>query len=297
MAVHEGARWLGAALDSLPPGQPGLEVIIRDSTPAGPCAELVDAYRDRLAIDYCWMPGTASWTRKTNLGVEAARAPYACILHQDDLWLPGRFEAFAREAARHPGTTLFLSPCRIVDAQGRILGTWRLPLSERSPDRARLRDALLVQNSLGMPAPVFQREAYREVGGLDDALWYTADWDLWLKLAASGDARYDPHPRTAFRIHGTSLTMTGNRGEFALQLTTVLDRHLAACGKHADICRTSIEVNVLLASAAHGDWRAGVRALAAIARLGPRGGAQYLRLSRLIERAAPRLKARLAGRL
>ena len=84
-----------------------------------------------------------------------------------------------------------------------------MPVRAGAICEALLRQALLVQNSIAMPAPIFDRQTYRNVGGLDESLWYTPDWDLWLKLAAAGPARYDPYPRTAFRIHGHSLTMTG----------------------------------------------------------------------------------------
>ena len=84
MPIHNGARWLGAALESLPSGEPGLQVIVRDLSPAKPCADIIARFADRLAIDYIWMPETPSWTRKTNLAVEAA----SCGLHFNSS--PGR---------------------------------------------------------------------------------------------------------------------------------------------------------------------------------------------------------------
>ena len=48
--------------------------------------------------------------------------------------------------------------------------------------------------------------------GLDEELWYTPDWDLWLKLGEHVPVAYDPQPATAFRVHGTSLTMSGTAG-------------------------------------------------------------------------------------
>ncbi len=58
---------------------------------------------------------------------------------------------------------------------------------------------LLVQNFLAMPAPLVRREAMLQVGGMDDTLWYAADWDLWLKLAALGPTLYVPQA-----LHGVS---------------------------------------------------------------------------------------------
>ncbi|MGN3974602.1 hypothetical protein [Tsuneonella sp. SYSU-LHT278] len=297
MPVHDGGRWLGDALRSLPGYDSRVAVIIRDSTPSGPCTELIAAHAQRLAIDYAWWPDVPSWTRKTNLGVEASTSEYVCTLHQDDLWLPGRMDAFVRDLGCAPDASLYLGACRIVDARGRQFGTWSVPVSPGRVDRAALCDALLVQNTIAMPAPVFRRDAYLAVGGMDESLWYTPDWDLWLKLAALGAAHYDPVPRTGFRIHGGSQTMTGCRSDLAAQLGAVLDRHLPPASPLGPICHASVRINVLLARAAGGNPWAALRGLAEVARLGPVAAARYLRLSRLGQRVAPRVRARLSGAL
>jgi len=42
---------------------------------------------------------------------------------------------------------------------------------------------LIVQNFLAVPAPLFRRELALQAGGMDESLWYAADWDLWLNLS------------------------------------------------------------------------------------------------------------------
>ena len=103
----------------------------------------------------------------------------------------------------------------VVDAGGRDLGGWNPPFAPGVIDPAHFRAILLVQNSLAMPAPVFRRDAYLATGGLDETLWYTPDWELWLKLGAQGPIVFDPRPATAFRIHAGAQTMTRSRAELA----------------------------------------------------------------------------------
>jgi hypothetical protein len=144
-------------------------------------------------------------------------------------------------------------------------------------------ERLLVQNFVSIPAPVFSREAWLRVGGLDELLWYTADWDVWIKLASTGPVIYHDQVTTAFRVHGSSLTVTGSRNvdEFRSQMELVLDRHLSglpepirrSVGPRA---KASININVSLA-------------------LGPAGMVSYLRDSRLKERVVSRLRAKAAG--
>jgi glycosyltransferase involved in cell wall biosynthesis len=298
MPVHRGGNWLDAALASIQSDVPGdIELVIRDSTPEQSRADVVASHAERLRIDYAYMPEVASWTRKTNLGVEAARADYVCTLHQDDLWLEGRLARAREMIGSFPDASLLLTPSLIVDDTGRTLGQWRPPFRPGRIAPTVYRDLLLVQNSIAMPAPIFRRDSYLAAGGLDESLWYTPDWDLWLKLGDQGPVVYDPQPATAFRVHGHSLTMNGDRREFAEQLEIVLARHLRAGSKTARISRASVRINTLLSEAALRNPRALLHALGTFLALGPINGSRYIRYSRIIDRVLPRLRLRFAGAL
>jgi hypothetical protein len=161
---------------------------------------------------------------------------------------------------------------------------------------------MLVQNFLAVPAPLFKRQLALDVGGLDEQLWYTADWDFWLNLAAaSPEIGYCGEPLSAFRIHAQSQTIqrSGAADEFRRQLEVVFDRHLARspflAGKSLRrVAEFSVDLNVALAG-----WMNGVRppwCSLAIQwlRLGPFGWRRYLRDSRIFERTTARLRLRAA---
>jgi hypothetical protein len=179
---------------------------------------------------------------------------------------------------------------------------WRCPLKAGPVDQAVLTEKLIVQNFVAAPSPVVRRDAWIECGGLDLDLWYTGDWDLWLKLGRHGTVVYHDEVTAAFRIHGESATSTGSRdaADFVDQHRIVVDRHIAAIPSRRReparrLADASIAVNAALAAAANGESAAIGRALGAIAGLGPVGAARYLHRSRIIERAWPRLRARWAG--
>src|ERR1035438_6119918 len=68
---------------------------------------------------------------------------------------------------------------RAIDQDGRKLGVWRCPLPANIELSSNLvMDRLLVQNFIAAPAPVFRRDTWLSCGGLDEKLWYTADWDI-----------------------------------------------------------------------------------------------------------------------
>jgi glycosyltransferase involved in cell wall biosynthesis len=303
---HNGERWLGAALQSLVDQQlPGIEIILIDASATDESLRIAENYSDRLNIRAERRPDLLPWTEKTNYGVELATGAWICILHQDDLWLPNRSAKLRDWLSRQTDAVMHLHPCYIIDEAGRRLGLWRCPLTDNgSPVPVQLLlERLLVQNFVAIPTPVIRRDAYLRTGGLDLSLWYTADWDLYLKIAAARDVYYHSIPLACFRVHKSSLTVRGSKNEadFRRQHQLVVDRHaerLAAQSRQKvlPIASASIEVNTALAAAIGGEFTQIFKAMAAILALGPRGMQQYLLCSRILDRALPRLRARVRGR-
>lgn len=297
MPVHRPGDWLDDALASVPPasGDSAIAVVIRDSTPEGSCCAIIDKHRKRLPIDYEYWPDIPSWTRKTNLAVEAAQTRHVCTLHQDDLWLGNRTAVIKSMIETHPDAALYLTGAQIIDRDGLVLGPWQPPFETGLQSADDYRDRLLVQNSIAMPSPVWDRAAYLACGGLNEELWYTPDWDLWLKLSHHGEVVFDPAATACFRLHGSSLTMTGDRAEMARELDQMLDRHTVSNTRFASLARASVRINSALADASSGSRPALTRALGALIGLGPVGAARYLHYSRLFERVWPRLRLRMKG--
>lgn len=304
MPVHAGAQWIEATLQSIAaePTQ-DLEIIVIDSSPDDATAAIVERYTDPLPLQLVRQPDVKPWQTKTNMGVGLASADYVCILHQDDLWLPGRVASARRWIETAPESVLHLAPSRLIDEHGRTVGRWTCPLPpEQELELQFLLERLLVQNFVSVPAPVFRRSAWLDCGGMDEQLWYTPDWDMWVKLASAGPVIYHDEMTTSFRLHGSSLTVSGSRdaADFRAQMEMVLDRHLeripVSRRKRIErLARASIDVNVSLAAASTGSAAALASAAGNLLSLGPIGMRRYLRDSRLGERALSRLRARLTG--
>jgi hypothetical protein len=303
MPSYCGEQWIDASLRSLAAEQSdGIEVLLIDGSPTPASLDIARTYADRLHLRIFERRELGSWRTKTNFGVEAADASHACWLGVDDLWLPGRANAVRAWIETAPEASLHLAPSAIVDRRGRKLGVWRCPLpTNGAVPSALVMERLLVQNFVAAPAPVFRRDAWLACGGLDEELWYTADWDMWLKLAACGTVHYHDNVTIGFRIHGGSLTVAGSRdaADFARQMQIVLERHLPRlCGDSTRVeraARASIAVNIALASASAGDFSGLLPAASQLLRLGPSGIHRYLRDSRIVDRVAPRVRAKLRG--
>jgi Glycosyltransferase like family 2 len=299
---HGGERWIDASLRSVAVEANGIEVLLIDSGPTCAARDIAQGYSSRLRIRIFERRDLVSWHSKTNFGVRIAESEHISWLGVDDLWLPGRAAAVKAWIQTFPEAPLHFAPCAIIDKVGRKLGVWRCPLpAERALESAFVTERLLIQNFVAAPAAVFRKDAWLNCGGLDENLWYTADWDMWLKLATCAPTYYHSEVTVCFRIHAGSLTATGSRdtADFHRQMQAVLERHLPKLENRSRgmerAARASIFVNAALASGSRGDFANLPRAVLRVAWLGPAGMGRYFRDSRIVERLMPRLRAKFMG--
>jgi hypothetical protein len=299
---HRGEQFIDTALRSLAGERAeGIEVLLIDSGPTAAARDIARNYSNRLQIRIFERRDLLSWHTKTNFGVEMAESQHVCWLGVDDIWLPGRAAAARAWIETAPWTPLHFAPSEIIGNDGRKLGVWHCPLPGECPLQPTfVTERLLMQNFVAAPAPIFRKDAWLSCGGLDDMLWYTADWDMWLKLAARAPTYYHNEVTIGFRIHAGSLTATGSRdtADFGRQMQSVLERHLLELENCSNIerpARASIVVNRALASASAGDFSRLPQAALQIALLGPAGMKRYFRDSRILERLMPRVRAKLRG--
>jgi glycosyltransferase involved in cell wall biosynthesis len=305
MPVYNGERYLAAALDSVADQFcPDIQVIVVDDGSTDRTRSILNDFRQRIPIEVISHGRLGNWVAVTNLALSHAHGKYACLLHHDDLWLDGRIKAMKNLVRDYPTVDLFLQPAWLVDQTGKRLAIWRSPFGSGDkllePNTAL--QHLLVQNSIPIVAPFFRRQAALQVGGLDEDLWHTADWDFWLKLASRGLTFYSSQPLSAFRVHATSLTevRSANLGDYRRQLELVLDKHLPGWDVAGSVkkavskrARFSIEVNVTLASLANRRLTGLMYLISSCIKIGPKNLFHYLKDSRVAERVFSRLRARV----
>jgi glycosyltransferase involved in cell wall biosynthesis len=301
MPTYNGADYLADALSSvLEQRDPNLEVIAIDDGSTDATPSILADFADRLPLTIL-NRRVGSWVENTNLGIERANGDWITFLHQDDLWRPGRLAAL--RSAIDSDAALILHAADFVDRRGRRVGRWRCPLQiprGGSPPATTV-SRLLVQNFVPLPVALFRRADALRVGALNPKLWFTADWDFWLKLSALGSTRYLPESLAAFRLHPQSQTVARTRrsAELREQYQIVFDVHWPIWRdrllrpKRVEIAaRLSREINAALAARQYGEsinWKPLLQAMA----VGPVAWSFYLHNSRIWERAVSRLRARL----
>jgi glycosyltransferase involved in cell wall biosynthesis len=304
--TYNGEKYLAFALESIAKQQElDIECIVVDDGSNDSTVSIIKSYQSQIPLRLIQRERQGNWVANTNYALNLAAADYICFLHQDDLWLPDRLKIMKDLVFRYPNVNLFLHPTQFINANNKVVGNWQCPLPKYPQQIAAktIAERLLVQNFIAIPAPIFKRELALSLGSLDNKLWYTADWDFWLKIALSGKTIYYPTPLAAFRIHPDSQTIKGSAGidKFQEQLELVFNKYcsnnnylgFSLTQEIFDLGKFSIVVNKTLAAKVNGYKINLLNLLLDFFRLGVVGAYRYLKYSRIWERTTARLKIKL----
>ena len=232
MPVHNAEKYIANALESIKANfATDIEIVLIDNGSSDGTLKIVRSIGRTLPIRVLTPGFLGNWTAPSNLGLLEATGEWACFLHHDDRWLPGRISRLRSEMQRSD-TVLILHDAIFIGPEGQGLGAWTCPLPEGRVASKLFIERLLVQNFIAIVSPIFNRKAAVDSGGLDESLWFSADWDLWLRLGAMGTVHFIKETWSAYRIHAASQTASRKVGvdEWRQQLTTVVARHLPRGG-------------------------------------------------------------------
>jgi glycosyltransferase involved in cell wall biosynthesis len=195
------ARYLPEAIDSaLGQTLPAAEVIVVDDGSADDTPQVLEPYRDSVRI-----------VRQANRGVSAARNAGAALCHgdllafldADDVWLPDKLAAQAARFAEGPALGLVHCAVEEIDADGRPLRTRTDGMEGQVAEEMLLfRRAVILGGGSGA---VVTRARFDEVGGFDESLGTSADWDLHHRIARRAEVGFVPRVLLRYRVHGANM--------------------------------------------------------------------------------------------
>jgi len=186
-------RYLRETLDSVLANlRPGDEYFVIDGGSTDGSVELIRGYADRLTG---WVSepdrGYADALAK---GFAKATGDILCWINAGDLLLGGALEA-AREALTMTGADMIFGDDFYIDESGKVISRSRGYVRD-------LRAAMLYGGWTPLQDACFWRRSLHErVGGIDTGLRHAADYDLFLRFALAGRAKYVPKAFSAFRRH------------------------------------------------------------------------------------------------
>lgn len=296
VAAYQAQDTIDEALGSvLSQTRPPFEIVVCDDGSTDGTAERVRAYGDAVRLVSRENGGEAA---AKNTAVQAARGEFVVVLDADDAWLPDRLEALGALACARPDLDVLLTDAA-VEADGAFV---RLAYHEGWPfevhDQAR--EVLRRNFVLGMAG--VRRSRWLAVGGFDEQVRLTTDWDFFLRLLLSGSrVGLVDAPLARYRLRADSLS--ADRVAMVESRIGTLQRAEARggltpgqlSGLHASLAAQRVELAARRLDGALGAGSPQVRRLAARA-LVVRGSSWRPRAHALLALALPRRAAARAGR-
>jgi GT2 family glycosyltransferase len=178
--------------------RPAEEVIVIDDGSTDGTEQVLSPYRGRIRYTRQDNRGKAS---AINAGARMARADFVSILDADDVYEPERIEALAELAVARPDLDILVTDA-YLEVEGDIVGSFL----ERTPFAATDQSVAIFEDCF-IAWPALRRERLLALGGFDESLLVSEDWECWIRMLHAGCAAgLVDEPLLRYRIGTQSLT-------------------------------------------------------------------------------------------
>ncbi|HEY2797201.1 MAG TPA: PIG-L family deacetylase [Thermoanaerobaculia bacterium] len=163
------------------------QVIVVNDGGASP-REITDGFREAFDVVLEDSKQRLGRSAAANRGVALAREPLVAFLDDDDRCYPDHVERLVAGHRQGPEPVVYTDAATVVYGQGG--GGWepRVRTLQYSLDYDP--DFLLLANYIPVHTVLLPRELYRKVGGFDEGLEYSEDWDFLIRLSAETPFRH-----------------------------------------------------------------------------------------------------------
>jgi len=199
--VYKGETYLGRAVESaLAQTYPNLELLIVNDGSPDNSRQVLQPYLSRPNVRYIEKAngGVAS---ARNAALSVATGEYVALLDQDDAWHPQKLERQVAVLSQHPEVALVHADVTYIDANDTVLP--RDPYFPASVE-GRCFDRFFMANPVMACTALFRRRVVDELGGFDEAIRFSDDYDLWLRIVRHHAVAYIDEPLAMYRVHGSN---------------------------------------------------------------------------------------------
>lgn len=200
--MYNGADYLSIAIESvLAQSHPVAECIVVDDGSGDATPDIAQGFGS--AVTYVRQPQRGGVSAARNRGASMATGDLVAFLDHDDAWVERKLE---RQLPAFADARVILSVCalQVVDADGAELDVKRLGTTDQLISGMLFfqERATLSCSSTG----VTRRERFLELGGFDEQLSMSADWDLMMRILLEGGVSYVDEPLVRYRVHASNMS-------------------------------------------------------------------------------------------
>ncbi len=201
-----------------------VEIIIVDDGSTDGSLTALSRFGDRIRVLEQKNAGACA---ARNRGLAECKGEFVAFLDCDDLWERHKLSRCVEALMAEPTAVMVHSHAYCIDAEGKVFGPPSFPPRPEGKVFAELARLNHVMNS----TPLCRTAAVRAVGGWDEAIFTTADWDLWLRLAQRGGISFlsEVLARTRVASYYNARNIDKTRREWVY----VLDKHRTALSTEA----------------------------------------------------------------
>jgi glycosyltransferase involved in cell wall biosynthesis len=180
-----------------------IEVVDDHSTLDNPAEIVAQLGNNRVA--FYKQPQNVGVPKNFDTCLERSRGQLVHLLHGDDYVLDGFYQKMQKAFAKQQD--LGAAFCRqvFVNEEGIQQGFSNLE-QEKTGLLDNWLERLASEQKIMTPSIVVKREVYEKLGGFDQRLICSEDWEMWVRIAANYPIWYETEPLAAYRMHSNSNT-------------------------------------------------------------------------------------------
>ena len=182
IATKNGQKYIKRAIESaLNQTYKNIELIIIDGGSTDNTKEVVKPYLTDQRVYYIYKTDKNA-SEGLNNGIRASNGKYIAILDDDDFWCDEKkLEKQVQFLEGHPDYVLVSGGAIAIDKEGRECYRLLPPETDEEIKKLMLFDCVFPHG-----ATIFRKEAWKVVGGYDEKINLSWDWELWLRLGGVG---------------------------------------------------------------------------------------------------------------
>lgn len=198
---YNSADFLYQALKSVLEQDPGsdlmqIEVVDDCSTKDNPRSLVEELGKGR--VGFYQQPQNVGKSKNYETCLKRSRGHLIHILHSDDYVRNGFYSKIKQAFDDYPNIGAAFCREIIMDKDG----YWQSisPVYQKKDGVLdNWLEKLIVSNCIAFPSIVVKREVYEKLGGFDERLLFSEDWEMWVRVAANYQVAYVREPLAVYR--------------------------------------------------------------------------------------------------
>jgi len=206
--AFQAGRWIEGCLESLvSQDDPALEILVLDGASRDDTAQVARSFGNPVRVVSEPDRGLA---HAINRGLDLAKGEWFNWIGADDRLRPGALKSLRSRITEHPDALFIAGRMNRIDENDNPITDANREKNQFHPDpvagRVDPTEALARLRPPLQPGGLFKTDAVKQAGGVDEALRFTMDVDLLLKLLLRGEIIQTDDVLVDFRKHTGQLS-------------------------------------------------------------------------------------------